>query len=387
MSNSEQSQGANADDLAPPIPDNAVSHGIWRLKTHLQFSGWLQFFPPFFVALLLALLGAAFIALGGGWLGRAILAGALVLAALGLFDVVVSKLRLIRLPEPTPTPVEGDVFAMMHARRATRAFQPKPLENVHRTLIKERLDFHTAIDSADAIEQGVMRAVLLDAPLKVWPAFGAQTFVVVLGPKTYNRLAVIEAGRAVQHVVNEATAAGISTCWIGPGADRSSVEAALGAQFDASQDHVLCVVALGYGSRYRPLLIRLAAFTGKRRKPMADLMFEEAPGLPAPLGRAPYKGLRPVLEACRGAPSSYNSQTSRLIMTRQDKTLIKAQFCCEEGSQYYAPLALGIWCANWETGMKALGVEGRWITLEEPRALAGGLVHDLSWKPARQTNG
>ncbi|MGW1168978.1 hypothetical protein [Streptomyces sp. NPDC001153] len=36
-------------------------------------------------------------------------------------------------------------------------------------------------------------------------------------------------------------------------------------------------------------------------------------------------------------------------------------------SRFYAPAALGIWCANWETGCDALGIPGHFqvLTLEE----------------------
>lgn len=356
-----------------------------RLFRTALFSGWLQFMPPFGLALALA--AASFTGFLLGWSGRGWALGGL--AALfflwGLFDLIVIKLRLVSLPERALTPPTGDAFAVMRARRAVRAFQPRKLDNIDRAFVTERLTHHTAADSAHAIAQGRMRAVLLDAPLTVWPSVGAQSFIVVLGPKAYDRLAVIEAGRAVQHVVNEAVARGLATCWIGPGADHALVAAALGAEFDAAQDHILCVVAIGYESRYKPFFIRLAALSGKRRKPMMDLVFEEAPGLPAPMKRAPFKALAPALEAVRWAPSSYNSQTSRIILVSEDKTLLKAQFCATEGSRFYAPLALGIWCANWETGMEALGYSGRWRALDAPRPIAGDLVHDVTWWPEGAT--
>lgn len=352
-----------------------------RLSSKLRFSGWVQFLFAFAIALPLAALAWAGFALGAGGTA-AVLAGlAGLFALLGVLDVAIGKLGLIALPERRPAPIDGKPLAALMARRTTRAFHPVPLSDTHRTLVQDRLEFHTAIDSAEAIAQGRMRAVLVEKPLVVFPGYGAQSFIVVLGPKTYDRLSVIEAGRAVQHVVNEATAAGIATGWIGPGAQRASVQAALGDAFDGARDHVLCVVALGYPARYVPLFLRVAALSGAKRKPLADLIFEEAPGLPAPLTRAPYKALLPAFEACRRAPSSYNAQSTRMILSATEKEVTKAQICALEGSQYYAPLALGIWCANWETAMEALGQPGRWVRLEAARPIAGGLVHDLSWKP------
>lgn len=352
-----------------------------RLMRRAMFSGWVQYAPPFAIAL--AFFAASYTGFLLGWSGRGWALGALAGLFLiwGFFDLIIIKLRLVALPDLTPSPRTGDAFALMRARRAVRSFQPRKLDNIDRAFVTERIEHHTALDSAHAIAQGRMRAVLLDAPLPVWPSVNAQSFIVVLGPKTYDRLAVIEAGRAVQHVVNEAVARGLATCWIGPGADHAHVTAALGADFDADRDHILCVVAIGYESRYKPMFIRLAALAGKRRKPVMDLAFDEAPGLPAPMKRAPFKALAPAVEAVRWAPSSYNSQTSRMIFVCEDSKLLKVQFCAAEGSRYYAPLALGIWCANWETGVEALDQRGRWRALDAPRHIAGGLVHDVTWWP------
>ena len=81
--------------------------------------------------------------------------------------------------------------------------------------------------------------------------------MVALAPRDYDRLAVIDVGRSLQKVVLAATRMGLATCWIGPGADQKSVERHLGARFDPARDHVVCVCALGYESRYKPLMIRL----------------------------------------------------------------------------------------------------------------------------------
>ncbi|GLY83756.1 hypothetical protein [Actinoallomurus iriomotensis] len=38
-------------------------------------------------------------------------------------------------------------------------------------------------------------------------------------------------------------------------------------------------------------------------------------------------------------------------------------FFTTTASRFYAPVALGIWCANWETGCEALGIPGRFQVL------------------------
>jgi hypothetical protein len=79
------------------------------------------------------------------------------------------------------------------------------------------------------------------AKLTVWPAVGAREFLVAIAPASYSRLAIINIGRSLQLVVNDATRAGIATCWIGPGADQSSVVEHLGDSFDPTRDHIICV--------------------------------------------------------------------------------------------------------------------------------------------------
>jgi hypothetical protein len=104
---------------------------------------------------------------------------------------------------------------------------------------------------------------------------GAHEFLVAVAPRDYDRVAVIDDGRSLQKVVNAATHAGISTCWIGPGADQSSVIDALGDRFDPDHDHAICVCAIGYRSPFVPLLIRAMSAKMHRRLPLQQLFFSD----------------------------------------------------------------------------------------------------------------
>lgn len=373
-----QPRGNNVDDLAVPGTAAAPMRALVRLKERLQFSGWLQYLLP--VTLGLGLMGVG--ALGAliwpspWWL---VPGGLLVLR--GVADILILKLRVIPLPRRGLRPVKGDAFAVMRARRACRSFEPRRMDEADADFVRARVEAHTETGQPAALTGMPIRAEFVDAPLTVWPVVGAQQFLAVLGPADYDRLAVIEAGRALQHVVLDLTARGLATCWIGPGADRLSVIEALGDRFDDRRDHLLCVIAIGYASHWMPLIARGMRLAMHRRKPLADLVFEGAPGVPARLDRAPLKRFAKVFAACRYAPSSYNSQTTRAVVRVKDKSLIQVSFCAEEGSRYYAPLAEGIWCADWARGVEALGVPGRWLALSEPRAIGGGLVEDIVWTP------
>lgn len=99
--------------------------------------------------------------------------------------------------------------------------------------------------------------------MTVWPGVGAHEFLVAIAPRSYDRLALIDVGRNLQKVVLHATRMGVATCWIGPGADQSSVIKHLGDRFDPDRDHVVCICAVGYRSRFQPLSIRVAEWVGQ----------------------------------------------------------------------------------------------------------------------------
>jgi len=52
-------------------------------------------------------------------------------------------------------------------------------------------------------------------------------------------------------------------------------------------------------------------------------------------------------------------------------------------SRFYAPVALGIWCANWETGCEALSIPGHFSVLKPEERGAQGAPelprYDISW--------
>ena len=78
---------------------------------------------------------------------------------------------------------------------------------------------------------------------------------------------------------------GVATCWIGPGTDHQSVIAALGPRFNQEEDHICCVCALGYASRYIPRFIAIMQGL-KSRLPLHSLFFVDAeqPGWQKGLG-------------------------------------------------------------------------------------------------------
>jgi nitroreductase len=279
-----------------------------------------------------------------------------------------------------------DVFDLMRVRRSCRSFQTRNLTEEHRT---ELLDVARTQSSPEfLIGDHPIRLEYVSAPLTVWPVVGAREFLVAIAPKTYHRIAVIDVGRSLQKTVLHATRMGLATCWIGPGADQNSVIKHLGDRFDPAQDHVICVCAIGYESMFKPLAVRAMRRFQHQRLPLSELFFQD-PTYTRPLdvNVDPFRAYGRCFEVCQWSPSSYNSQTTRCAavtaqVSGKDR-LIRFDFAAATSSRYYAAVAVGIWCANWEVGCEALGQPGQFevivadarsaeITPDLPR-------YDLSW--------
>ncbi len=99
----------------------------------------------------------------------------------------------------------------------------------------------------------------------------------------------------------------------------------------------------------------------RRRKPSRELFFtDDGLAHPADLAAPRLAPFARAFESRRWGPSSYNGQTTRAVLRtdEQPPRLREVAFCAATGSRFYAPVALGIWCANWELGVGALGVDG-----------------------------
>lgn len=385
---------------APPArqPSRAAHSPRERLlatKTRLQFTGWLQYLLPTLLAALLGLVALASALLSAALGGSPLLAAAvpLGLAALLLlrtaFDVVTLKGGL-RPREPLPRSLTRlDVFDLLRARRSCRSFQTRDLSDAHRDALVT--DAATWARPEAVLGDSPIRFEYVAAPLTVWPVVGAHEFLVAIAPAQYDRAAVVDVGRSLHHVVMAATRRGVSTCWIGPGAHHASLLARMGDRFDPAQDHVVCVCAIGYASRLRPLLIPAIQWLQHRRLPLTRLFFRDAAfsapivehdPLAVPFGR--------TLEGCQWSPSSFNGQTTRAaIVPAVDpagERVARVDFATATESRFYAPVALGIWLANWELGCAARGFRGHFRRLDaaergvpDPPALPR---YEISWLPS-----
>jgi nitroreductase len=346
---------------------------IWRVKLRLQFTGWLQYIP-FAAFSLVSFLAAALAHL----LGNTTLASPLVLvgtflSAVFIFDLLTVKFRL-RFPERLPKPNdELGMFDLMRARRSCRSFQTQKLTAADYNQLMQSVRLHS---ESPTIGKAPIRFEYVSAPLTVWPAVNATEFLVAIAPSDYNRLAVIDVGRSLQKIVIDATRMGLGTCWIGPGADQSSIVRRLGDRYSPQEDHIICVCAVGYKSWYIPMFLRIFNLQFHRRLPLSRLFFADSHFKhPLNMDAYPFNRFGRTYEVCQWSPSSYNGQTTRCVAVMQqnavekggrdedDPHLARFDFYAATESRYYAAVAVGIWCADWEMGCEALGIHGHFAVL------------------------
>ncbi|QRP50300.1 hypothetical protein [Amycolatopsis sp. FDAARGOS 1241] len=221
---------------------------------------------------------------------------------------------------------------------------------------------HEHVRPATLIGTSPIRLEYLAAALTVWPTAGAQ--------RDYDRTAMIDVGRSLPVMVLHAARMGVATCWIGPGADQTAIAAHWGERFQPGRDHIVCFnrdrVPIAVEARDRP-----RDRVGAAPPPEVPSLFFVDSGFRRPLEvSAPrFSALGRTNEACQWSPSSFNSQTTRCVAVTDDAgtAVRRVDFFTATSSRYYAPVALGIWCANWEAGCTALGITGHLRVLPIPR--------------------
>lgn len=343
-----------------------ISIRLFGVKLRLQWSGWLQYLLPLPFLILILLIGAITFLLGGILAAQIIFGFASLLALRMIFDIVTVKLR-IRPPEPYPKRHDDkDVFELMRLRYSCRSFQSRKLRKTDFDELMGAVRKYTAEPAlSKKTSKKTIRLEYIAAPIKVWPPVNVQEFLVALAPKEYDRLAVMDVGRILQKVVIHATRMGLATCWIGPGADHESITSHLGDRFDPENDNIICVCAIGYKSWFTPVFIQLFNRRMHSRLPLDSLFFSDVEMKhPLELDSSPYNTFGKTFEACQWAPSSYNGQTTRGIASQEKNgKLSRLDFYAVTASRYYAAVATGIWCANWETGCQALKLTGKFKVL------------------------
>jgi len=360
---------------------------VLELKKKYQHTGWLQYIAPFMIGSVLLILSLLSWFIGFISIRNALALFGGIFYLRFLYEILIIKYKLVGERPRQELPKDKDVFQLMRDRYSCRSFQDRYL------IESDQRKLYDIIKAENGpighwYTGGPIEYVHVREALKVWPVVGAKEFIVALIPEVYDRQAVIEAGRRLQRIVMKAYASGISTCWIGPGADHESIRRALAKRESEISGHILCVCAVGYPSARIPLLIRVGGRRMRSRKPLHDLFFSQDDfddGHVLPTEVAPFSKFKKVYESCQWSPSSYNAQTTRAVVLQAHNGHCKTDFYSVSQSNYYAPLAAGIWCANWEIGAEALGIQGDFSveTREEGKGLLSeeGLYkrYEISW--------
>ncbi len=375
--------GANEKHLIDKVPipwlRRLLIHVI-AIKMKLQFTGWLQYLIPVPVILALFLLTGLVYLLGFDTSASVLVWLPLLLSAIILFDVITCRFH-IHLPEALPkSRANNNVFTLMRERRSCRSYQTRKLTSDHAQALEQSISRHM---NEPRFGDVPIRLEWVEAPITVWPIVNAHHFLVAIAPAEYNRTAILDIGRILQKIVIDITRMGIGTCWIGPGADHLSVKSHLGERFNEDKDAIICLCAVGYRSWYTPLFIRIFSAQTRKRLPISKLFFADKE-MTQPLDTTlqTWSNYAPCFESCQRAPSSYNGQTTRCVANKTVDS-VQFDFYAVTSSRYYAVIAVGIWCGNWEMGCDELGMKGSFVQSmqQQHEGSKTDLVphYDISW--------
>lgn len=354
---------------------------IKALKEKLQFTGWLQYILTALLATIFILFSLIIWALINLTIAAPFLFIALVLYVIVALDIITVKFKF-HLKEALPHKNDNlEIFDLMRARISCRSFQIRQMSNDDHDKIMGYVALEMNQINKDSELKDLVRFEYICKPLTVWPVVNASEFVVAIAPKEYSYKSVINVGRSLQRIVIHATRMGLATCWIGPGADQTSIIQQMGSDFDVSKDHIVCVCAVGYASKHIPFSLRLMRKSQRWRLPIDELFFKN-PQLAEPLdiNENTFSGFGRCYEVCQWAPSSFNSQPTRAVVESNQPGEIKIDFYCTPNSRFYGPIAIGIWCANWELGCEALHIEGDVLSLPPLSEENPVSQYGISWK-------
>jgi hypothetical protein len=124
------------------------------------------------------------------------------------------------------------------------------------------------------------------------------------------------------------------------------------------------------------VFLRIFNFQFRRRLPLSALFFADSRfKQPLNVEAYPFSRFGRTYEVCQWSPSSYNGQTTRCVAVmerngtdrpkseKDELRLARFDFYAVTDSRYYAPVAVGIWCADWEMGCAALDIHGHFSVL------------------------
>ena len=241
-----------------------------------------------------------------------------------------------------------------HSRRQYTSNMPAAdLLQIIRSLCREFHPFpgarvELATESPDSIFKGALGSYgkVKDAP----------AYLVVIG-NTRQPQYQAQSGYTGEGIILEATALGLSTCWVGgffnPAATAKQVTLNPG-------EHILAVSPLGYSASDKSFEEKLMSGFARshKRSPLASLVDG--------LSESDWPvWLKEALEAARLAPSAMNRQPWRFTVAPNSVTVTGAGWISDLGVS--KRLDCGIAMLHLELAALRQGVKGKWEWQEEPQ--------------------
>ncbi len=351
---------------------------IIALKFKFQWNGWLQYLIPLPISLLLFLIGITHYLIGFVLPSYVFLVfGTLILLRI-IFDIITVKFLFRPYEADSKSMNDKNFIELIIIRKSCRSYQYRKLTKSDFDDLMQSVKKH---QKEPKFSNNEIRFEYISGPIRVWPVVNATEFLVAIVPKKYDRRAILEVGRTLQKVVIDATRIGIATCWIGAGADHNSLYTILGNRLNIEKEKIICICAVGYKSRYTPLFIQILNKKFHHRLPLSSLIFSDIENQSQlDLSTHPFRNFYQVFESCRWSPSSYNAQTTRCSAGyNENGELNRFDFYTITSSRYYAPVATGIWCGNWEMACETIGIQGEFRFLNDSLKRTELPFYDISW--------
>lgn len=276
----------------------------------------------------------------------------------------------------------------MAARVSTRSFDGRPLEEKQVEALKASLALRQSEPSLSGRRVRLTLACpnLGSAPLKMGTyglVSGVSAFIVPA--VECGEMAMVDLGWAVEAAILDATALGISSCWIGGLFNRSAA-----AEFVRAYDNeiVPALIALGHPAARRSLQDRIVTGMAKSRSrrslgELVRVMDEWAGGPTAARGghqpgaaNTEFYGepLRRCLEAVRIAPSASNKQPWRFVLSHKGKSeVLTIGLYLDEDRLYNNALGeakmqhidMGIAMRHFADAARETGLPGSWVLTQD----------------------
>jgi nitroreductase len=239
-------------------------------------------------------------------------------------------------------------------RASRRSYDPKmPREELLKRLEQVCREFQPFPEARAALVREPVDKVAAGIIGSYGRVRGAPCYLAFVGRMDSSRIQEC-VGYTGEALVLEATALGLSTCWVGGLFKPGLVSARLGL---GENEKVICISPVGHAAARASLTDRtFKAIAGSARRESLEELVEG--------GRVPEGGVKAALEAARVSPSANNRQPWRFRADSRTVTI----FTDNDKKEWKISRRLdcGIAMLHFELGARAAGLQGAWEYLDAP---------------------